>query len=95
MTARDEGTAADAAPQEPDHRYVAVIGPRSAGPELCRIAYEVGVELARRRAVLLCGGLTGVMEAAARGAREASPRCWTKTGSWWPASGWPPPPRRR
>ncbi len=62
MTARDERG-----------RYVAVIGPGTAGPRLCRLAYEVGAELARRHAVLLCGGLGGVMEAAARGAREASP----------------------
>jgi len=50
-----------------------VIGPRAADPPLYRLAYQVGAELAARRAVLLCGGLTGVMEAAARGAREASP----------------------
>jgi uncharacterized protein (TIGR00725 family) len=52
---------------------VAVIGPRTAGPQLYRLAYQVGAELAARRAILLCGGLTEVMEAAARGAREASP----------------------
>lgn len=45
-----------------------------AAPELCQLAYEVGAELARRQAVLLCGGLGGVMEAAARGGREASGR---------------------
>lgn len=53
---------------------MAVIGPGTADPELCRLAYEVGAELARRQAILLCGGLGGVMEAAARGAREASGR---------------------
>lgn len=53
---------------------MAVIGPGAAGPELCRLAYEVGAELARRQAIVLCGGLGGVMEAAARGAREASGR---------------------
>lgn len=52
---------------------MAVIGPRAASPRLYRLAYQVGVELADRHAILLCGGLTGVMEAAARGAREASP----------------------
>ncbi|HEX8767963.1 MAG TPA: TIGR00725 family protein [Jatrophihabitans sp.] len=57
---------------------MAVIGPgvfepRTAGPDLYRLAYEVGAELARRQAILLCGGLGGVMEAAARGAREATP----------------------
>ena len=55
-------------------RYVAVIGPGSADSRLYRLAYQVGAELARRQAVLLCGGLGGVMEAAARGAREASGR---------------------
>jgi uncharacterized protein (TIGR00725 family) len=50
-----------------------VIGPGTADPELYRLAYQVGAELAARQAVLLCGGLTGVMEAAARGAREADP----------------------
>ncbi len=35
------------------------------------IAYEVGRELARRGAVLICGGLGGVMQAAAQGAQEA------------------------
>jgi uncharacterized protein (TIGR00725 family) len=54
--------------------YVAVIGPGTADAQLYRLAYEVGAELARRQAILLCGGLGGVMEAAARGAREASGR---------------------
>jgi uncharacterized protein (TIGR00725 family) len=50
-----------------------VIGPGTVSPQLYRLAYEVGAELARRQAILLCGGLGGVMEAAARGAREAAP----------------------
>jgi uncharacterized protein (TIGR00725 family) len=53
--------------------YVAVIGPGDCGPELYGLAYAVGAELARRQAILLCGGLGGVMEAAARGARESDP----------------------
>ncbi|HST48870.1 TIGR00725 family protein [Jatrophihabitans sp.] len=52
---------------------MAVIGPGTADPQLAALAYQVGAELAARGAVLLCGGLAGVMEAAARGAREASP----------------------
>ena len=36
-----------------------------------RTAFEVGRELGRRGAVLVCGGLGGVMEAAARGAKQA------------------------
>jgi uncharacterized protein (TIGR00725 family) len=57
----------------PDDRYVAVIGPGDAGAELCSLAFEVGAELARRQAIVLCGGLGGVMEAAARGVRSADP----------------------
>ncbi|HDS29564.1 MAG TPA: TIGR00725 family protein, partial [Firmicutes bacterium] len=34
------------------------------------IAYEVGKEIARRGAVLVCGGLGGSMEAACRGAKD-------------------------
>jgi uncharacterized protein (TIGR00725 family) len=59
---------------EPEYaRYVAVIGPGDCGPELYELAYAVGAELARRKATVLCGGLGGVMEAAARGARESDP----------------------
>lgn len=54
-------------------RQVSVIGFDS---ELCTItaceaAYRVGAELAKRGAVLVNGGLGGVMEAASRGASEA------------------------
>lgn len=48
---------------------VAVIGQSKATPELKATAEEVGRQLARRGAVLVCGGLGGVMEAACRGAR--------------------------
>lgn len=50
---------------------ISVIGASTAGPELARRAEEVGRLLAERGAVLVCGGLGGVMEAAARGARQA------------------------
>jgi uncharacterized protein (TIGR00725 family) len=52
-------------------RYVAVIGGSAAGPEVAALAYDVGRELARLGAVVVCGGLGGVMEAAARGVQEA------------------------
>jgi uncharacterized protein (TIGR00725 family) len=51
--------------------YVAVVGAGVAGPQVARDAEEVGRLLAERGAVLLCGGLTGVMEAACRGAKSA------------------------
>ena len=52
-------------------RYVAVIGGGEASPEVLALAAEVGRELARQGAVVVCGGLGGVMEAAAQGVQEA------------------------
>ena len=49
---------------------IAVIGGRSVGPKEDAVAQSVGREIARRGAVLLCGGLGGVMEAACRGAKD-------------------------
>jgi len=51
--------------------YVAVIGPGDASPEQERSAEDVGRGIAAAGAVLLCGGLGGVMAAACRGAHEA------------------------
>jgi uncharacterized protein (TIGR00725 family) len=48
---------------------VAVVGPGDAAPDQEAVAEEVGRLLARRGAVVVCGGLGGVMEAACRGAR--------------------------
>ncbi|MFC2071968.1 TIGR00725 family protein [Chloroflexota bacterium] len=47
---------------------IAVIGGSQPSPEEARLAEEVGRELARQGATLVCGGLDGVMEAACRGA---------------------------
>ncbi len=52
-------------------RYVSVIGPGDATPELIELAEEVGRRLAELGVTVVCGGSGGVMEAAARGAREA------------------------
>ena len=55
----------------PEERfYLAVIGPGHASPREEELAEKVGEEAARRGAILLCGGLGGVMKAAARGARH-------------------------
>jgi len=54
-----------------NYLYLAVIGGGEASPDILALAREVGREVARRGAVLLCGGLGGVMAAAARGASEA------------------------
>jgi uncharacterized protein (TIGR00725 family) len=52
---------------------VAVIGSARCGPdsEAARLAEEVGRRLAEVGVTLVCGGLTGVMEAACRGVAEA------------------------
>ncbi len=49
---------------------IGIIGASRCSRKIARIAYEVGREIAKRKAVLVCGGLGGVMEAAARGAKE-------------------------
>lgn len=52
--------------------YVAVVGAGdSVAAELLADAEAIGAQLARRGAVVVTGGLGGVMEAACRGAREA------------------------
>lgn len=51
-------------------RYVAVVGPSVATPEEAWLAEEVGAGLARAGAVVVTGGLGGVMEAACRGAKS-------------------------
>ncbi len=52
-------------------RYVAVVGSGTAAGGLYEQAREVGKLVAGRGAIVVCGGLSGVMEAAARGAAEA------------------------
>lgn len=51
--------------------YVAVVGAGVADADLETVAEEVGRGLAEGRAVVLCGGLSGVMEAVCRGCRAA------------------------
>jgi uncharacterized protein (TIGR00725 family) len=48
--------------------YIAVCGPDPASAEVAAQAEETGRLLARAGAVVVCGGLGGVMEAACRGA---------------------------
>jgi len=50
---------------------IGVIGSGSAvSPEQFQLAYDVGKLSAQRGAALVCGGLHGIMEAAAKGAHE-------------------------
>lgn len=55
-----------------DARWIAVVGPDAASAtEIeCAAAEEVGAGVAVGGAILVCGGLGGVMEAACRGARS-------------------------
>jgi hypothetical protein len=50
---------------------IAVIGKGTRDDELLPLAEEVGRRIAEAGAILVCGGMGGVMEAASRGAREA------------------------
>ncbi len=49
---------------------IGVIGSGRQQEETDRAAYEVGAEIGRSGAVLICGGLGGVMTSAAKGARD-------------------------
>ena len=51
--------------------FVAVIGSATCNEAVAALAREVGREIARRGAVLVCGGRGGVMEAACHGAKTA------------------------
>jgi uncharacterized protein (TIGR00725 family) len=50
--------------------YIAVVGGQLCTEEEARAAYDVGRLLAERNVVVICGGLTGVMEAVCRGAKD-------------------------
>lgn len=49
---------------------ISVVGGSNPDPETAALAADVGKTVASNGAVLICGGLGGVMEAAARGAKE-------------------------
>ncbi|HEY4696288.1 MAG TPA: TIGR00725 family protein [Candidatus Hydromicrobium sp.] len=49
---------------------ISVIGGSQVDNEIYNLAYEVGREIARNGAVLVCGGLSGIMEASCKGAKE-------------------------
>jgi hypothetical protein len=52
-------------------RYVAIAGPGDASAREREAAEQVGRLVAERGAIVVCGGLGGVMEAACRGARQS------------------------
>lgn len=51
--------------------YIAVVGGSLCSEEEKALAFSVGFEIARRKGITICGGGSGVMEAASRGASEA------------------------
>ncbi len=56
---------------KPPHKLkIGVLGPHDCSKEERDIGFAVGAELARHGAILLCGGLGGMMEAAAEGAKS-------------------------
>lgn len=50
---------------------IGVIGASRCSPEIAELAEEVGREIGKKGAVLICGGLGGVMEFASKGVKEA------------------------
>jgi uncharacterized protein (TIGR00725 family) len=53
-----------------DKFFISVIGASNCSAKESKLAEEVGRELARRGAIVICGGLNGVMEAVCRGAKS-------------------------
>ncbi len=51
--------------------YVSVVGSGAASGELYEKARQIGRLVAERGGIVVCGGRSGVMEGAARGATEA------------------------
>jgi len=50
--------------------FISVIGGNQCSSEQLKLAEEVGSEIAKRNATLVCGGLGGVMQAACKGAKS-------------------------
>jgi len=49
---------------------IGVVGGRQVSNQILDFAFHTGQEIAKRDAVLVCGGMGGVMEAACKGAKE-------------------------
>jgi uncharacterized protein (TIGR00725 family) len=58
-------------PRRKEKIFISVVGESNSSPAAYKLAEEVGRLIAKAGAVLVCGGLKGVMEAAAKGARSA------------------------
>ncbi len=58
-------------PKKKDKIFISVVGESDASEKVHKLAEEVGRLIAKAGAILVCGGLKGVMEAAAKGAKSA------------------------
>ena len=57
--------------RESKQKIIGVIGQgRSCSKKILSLAEEVGKEIAKREAIVICGGLKGVMEAVCKGAKQ-------------------------
>jgi uncharacterized protein (TIGR00725 family) len=54
-----------------DRNIIGVIGAGTAGEEILGMAEEIGRLIAEHGCLFICGGMGGVMEASARGAKQA------------------------
>jgi uncharacterized protein (TIGR00725 family) len=54
-----------------DRKIIGVIGAGTASGDILKMAEETGRLIAEEGCLLICGGMGGVMEAAARGAQQA------------------------
>lgn len=54
-----------------DRPRIGVMGPSECPPHIWNLARDVGCAIARNGGILICGGGGGVMEAAAKGAKDA------------------------
>jgi uncharacterized protein (TIGR00725 family) len=52
-------------------KYIGVIGGRICSAKMCELAFRAGRTIAESGAVLVCGGMGGIMECACQGACEA------------------------
>ena len=57
-------------PDQTSYWQIGVVGGGEGSPPVLSLAEEVGERIAAAGAILVCGGLRGVMEASARGAHE-------------------------
>jgi len=71
LSSCDAARTAERGPVNARTPYIAVVGPGDAASEQERDAELVGGDLAAAGAVVVCGGLGGVMAAACRGAQAA------------------------